>query len=54
MDAAVKGGAESYVFTGFLTENVAVAVQGLLPGNPHADDVLKDMLVKAVNAIRAQ
>jgi Domain of unknown function (DUF5642) len=54
MDVSVKGGGESYVFTGFLSDKVAVAVQGLLPGNPHADDVLKDMLVKAVDVIRAQ
>lgn len=54
MDVAVTGGAESYVFTGLLGDKVAVSVQGLLPGNPHANDVLQDMLVKAVDAIRAQ
>jgi hypothetical protein len=30
----------------------AVAVQGLLPGNPQAEDILQDLLVKAVDAIR--
>jgi hypothetical protein len=54
MDVAVKGGAESYFFAGFLSEHVAVAVQGMVPGNPHADDVLQEMLVKAVDVIRAQ
>jgi Domain of unknown function (DUF5642) len=53
MDEAAVGGAKSYVFAGFLSDTVAVVVQGLLPGNPHADDILQDMLVKAVDAIRA-
>jgi hypothetical protein len=52
MDVTGQGVAKSYVFTGFLSDRVAVAVQGLLPGNPHAEDILQDLLVKAVNAIR--
>jgi hypothetical protein len=52
MDVGVLGGIKSYVFTGSLSDRVAVAVQGLLPGSPHAEDILQDLLVKAVNAIR--
>jgi hypothetical protein len=32
---------------------VAVAVQGVLPGDPDAEDVLRGLLVKAVDVIRA-
>jgi hypothetical protein len=50
---AAQGGTKSYVFAAFLSDTVAVAVQGILPGNPHAEDALQGLLVKAVNAIRA-
>jgi Domain of unknown function (DUF5642) len=52
MDVAAVGGARSYVFAAFLGDTIAVVVQGLLPGNPQADEVLEEMLVKAVDAIR--
>jgi hypothetical protein len=32
---------------------VAVTSEGILPGNPAAEDLLSGMLVKAVNALRA-
>jgi Domain of unknown function (DUF5642) len=53
MDVAAVGGTESYVFVGLLSDTVAVAVQGLLPVDPQADETLQDLLVKAVDAIRA-
>jgi hypothetical protein len=53
MDVAAVGAAKSYVFAGFLSDTVAVVAQGVLPWNPHAEDILQDMLVKAVDAIRA-
>jgi hypothetical protein len=53
MDVATVGGTKSYVFVGLLSDTVAVAVQGLLPGDPQAEDTLQDLLVKAVDAIRA-
>lgn len=53
MDVAAVGNTRSYVFAGFLSDAVAVVVQGLLPSNLHADDILQDMLVKGVAAIRA-
>lgn len=52
MDVGVLGGIKSYVFTGLLSDRVAVAVQGMLPGDQDAEDILQDLLVKAVNAIR--
>jgi hypothetical protein len=53
MDVAAAGGTKSYVFVGLLSDTVAVAVQGLLPMDPQAEDILQDLLVKAVDAIRA-
>ena len=53
MDVATAGGPKSYVFVGLLSDTVAIAVQGLLPGDPQAEDTLQDLLVKAVDAIRA-
>jgi hypothetical protein len=52
MDVAAAGGPESYVFVGLLSDTVAIAVQGLLPGDPQAEDTLQDLLAKAVDAIR--
>jgi hypothetical protein len=52
-DIAALGNTKSYVFVGLLSDTVAVAVQGLLPGDPKAEDTLQDLLVKAVDAIRA-
>jgi hypothetical protein len=54
MDSAVQAGNETYVFAGLLSDRVAVAVQGLGPRNPQMPDILQDMLVKAVDAIRGQ
>jgi Domain of unknown function (DUF5642) len=54
MDVAAVGGARSYVFAGFLGDRIAVVAQGLLPGNPQADEILGEMLVKAVDAIRTR
>lgn len=53
MDVAPVGGARSYVFAALLGDTVAVVVQGMLPGNPRADDTMRNLLVKAVAAIRA-
>lgn len=53
MAVADRGGAKSYVLAAFLSRTVAVAVQGVLPGNPDAEDVFQDLLVKAVNIVRA-
>jgi Domain of unknown function (DUF5642) len=53
MAVADRGGTKSYVLAAFLSRGVAVAVQGVLPGNPGAEDVFQDMLVKAVNVVRA-
>jgi Domain of unknown function (DUF5642) len=50
---AAQGGTRSYVFAAFLNDNVAVAAEGVLPGNSDAEDLLSGMLVKAVNVIRA-
>jgi hypothetical protein len=50
---ANQGGTKSYVFAAFLSDTVAVAAEGVLPGNPDAEDLLSGMLVKAVNVIRA-
>ncbi len=52
MAVGVLGGIKSYCFTGLLSDRVAVAVQGVLPGNSDAVDIMQDLLVKAVNAIR--
>ncbi|WP_292989139.1 DUF5642 family protein [Mycobacterium sp.] len=48
-----EGTAKSFVFSAFLSETVAVTAEGILPGNPDAEDLLSGMLVKAVNIIRA-
>lgn len=53
MDVAALGGTQSFVFVGLLSDTVAVSVQGLLPGDPQAEDTLQDLLVKAVDVIRA-
>jgi hypothetical protein len=50
---AAQGGTKSYVFAAFLSDNVAVTAEGVLPGNSDAEDLLSGMLVKAVNVIRA-
>jgi hypothetical protein len=50
---AAKGATKSYVFAAFLSDTVAVTAEGILPGNPDAEDLLSGMLVKAVNVIRA-
>ncbi len=52
MSVGALGGIKSYSFTGLLSDRVAVAVQGMLPGNPDAEDVMQNLLVKAVDAIR--
>jgi hypothetical protein len=54
VDVAVAGGVKTYVFAAFLSDTVAVAVRGLLPGDRQAEQTLQDLLVKAVNAIRTQ
>jgi hypothetical protein len=51
--AATQGGNRSFVFAAFLSETVAVTAEGILPGNPDAENLLSGMLVKAVNIIRA-
>jgi len=51
--AAAQGATRSYVFAAFLSDTVAVAAEGVLPGNSDAEDLLSGMLVKAVNVIRA-
>lgn len=48
-----KGAAKSFVFAAFLSETVAVTAEGILPGNPDAEELLSGMLVKAVNILRA-
>jgi hypothetical protein len=53
MAVAAKGGNTSYVFAAFLSDSVAVAVQGIIPGNPHAEAALRGLLIKAVDAVRA-
>jgi hypothetical protein len=50
---ANQGATKSYVFAAFLSDTVAVTSEGILPGNPAAEDLLSGMLVKAVNVIRA-
>jgi hypothetical protein len=50
---ATQGAPKSYVFAAFLSDTVAVTSEGILPGNPDAEDLLSGMLVKAVNALRA-
>jgi hypothetical protein len=50
---ANQGATKSYVFAAFLSDTVAVTSEGILPGNPAAEDLLSGMLVKAVNALRA-
>jgi hypothetical protein len=50
---AAQGATKSYVFAAFLSDTVAVTAEGILPGNPDAEDLLSGMLVKAVNVIRA-
>jgi len=50
---AAQGATKSYVFAAFLSDTVAVTSEGILPGNPDAEDLLSGMLVKAVNALRA-
>jgi len=54
VDIAAVGGTKSYVFVGLLSDTVAVAVQGLLPLDPQAEDTLQGLLVKAVDAIRGE
>lgn len=49
---AAPGATKSYVFAAFLSDTVAVTSEGILPGNPAAEDLLSGMLVKAVNALR--
>jgi hypothetical protein len=53
MDKGVRGGTTSYIFAGSLSNTVAVVVEGLLPRDPQAEDTLRELLSKAVNAIRA-
>jgi hypothetical protein len=50
---AIPGGNRSFVFAAFLSETVAVTAEGILPGNPDAESLLSDMLVKAVDIVRA-
>ncbi|WP_428339311.1 hypothetical protein [Mycobacterium sp.] len=50
---AAQGATKSYVFAAFLSDTVAVTAEGVLPGNPDAEDLLSGMLVKAVDLIRA-
>jgi Domain of unknown function (DUF5642) len=50
---SAQGATKSYVFAAFLSDTVAVTSEGVLPGNPAAEDLLSGMLVKAVNALRA-
>lgn len=50
---AAQGATKSYVFAAFLSDTVAVTSEGILPGNPAAEDLLSGMLVKAVDAVRA-
>jgi hypothetical protein len=50
---AAQGATKSYVFAAFLSDTVAVTAEGILPGNPDAEDLLSGMLVKAVDIIRA-
>lgn len=50
---AERGSSKSYVFAAFLSDTVAVTSEGILPGNPDAEDLLSGMLVKAVNALRS-
>jgi Domain of unknown function (DUF5642) len=50
---ASPGATKSYVFAAFLSDTVAVTSEGVLPGNPNAEDLLSGMLVKAVNALQA-
>ena len=51
--SAAQGGNRSFVFAAFLSDTVAVTAEGILPGNPNAEDLLSGMLVKAVNVVRA-
>jgi Domain of unknown function (DUF5642) len=53
MDKSSVGGTTSYIFAGSLSKTVAVVVEGVLPGNPHAEDTLQELFTKAVNAILA-
>jgi hypothetical protein len=48
-----QGGTTSYVLAAYLSDTVAVCSEGILPGNPAAEDLVSGMLVKAVNVIRA-
>ncbi len=50
---ATQGSIKSYVFAAFLSDTVAVTSEGVLPGNPDAEDLLSGMLVKAVNVLRS-
>jgi hypothetical protein len=50
---APQGATKSYVFAAFLSDNVAVTSEGILPGKADAEDLLSGMLIKAVNALRA-
>lgn len=47
------GSTTSYIFAGSLSKTVAVVVEGLLLRSPQAEDTLRELLTKAVNAIRA-
>lgn len=49
---ATRGATKSFVFAAFLSDTVAVTSEGILPGNPDAENLLSGMLVKAVNALR--
>lgn len=48
-----QGATKSYVFAAFLSDNVAVTSEGILPGTPDAEELLSGMLVKAVNVLRS-
>lgn len=50
---AAQGATKSYVFAAFLSDNVAVTSEGILPGNPDAEELLSGMLVKAVDTLRS-
>jgi Domain of unknown function (DUF5642) len=52
-DKTSVGNTTSYIFAGSLSKTVAVVVEGLLPRDPQAEDTLREVLTKAVNAVRA-
>jgi hypothetical protein len=53
VDRSKLGGTSSYIFAGSVSSTVAVVVEGLIPGDSQAEDALRELLIKAVNAIRA-